>query len=74
MGEMDGPFKNVATSTYLILIKIMQAIGQSSGLKVNIFLVSLSRRTTLPKTMQTTGYLVKGCILGGEDEARRGVL
>ena len=50
------PFKNVATSTYLILIKIMQAIGQPSGLKVNIFLLlSFIRRTTLPKTMQTTG-------------------
>lgn len=31
------PFKNVVTSMYLILIRIMDAIDQPSGLKVKIF-------------------------------------
>ena len=41
------PFKNVATSTYLILIRTLGgALGQPSGLKVNIFLLlSLIRHT-----------------------------
>lgn len=33
-----SPFKNIATSMYLVLIKTLQAIGQPSGLKMNIFL------------------------------------
>ena len=33
------PFKNVATSMYLILIKTMQAVGEPTGLKVNIVLL-----------------------------------
>ena len=32
------PSKNVATSSYLILMKTMQALSQPAGLKVNIFL------------------------------------
>ena len=38
-------FRNVTTSTYLILIGTMQAIGQPSGLKVNIFLLPSLIRT-----------------------------
>ena len=37
------PFKKVATSTYMILWQAIQAVGQPSGLKVNIcLLVSLA--------------------------------
>lgn len=31
-------FKNEATSLYFVLIRITQAIGQPSGLKLNVFL------------------------------------
>ena len=40
------PFKDIATSTYLILIETLQATGQPAGLKVEIFLLlSLINKT-----------------------------